>query len=171
MPPGAVHALLDAFKQGHQELAEKIQQSISVEDCDTGGIGGTLAGNALSLAAMKATLENVLTDEAYERSIPLATRFTEGVRQVIEEKALPWTVQQLGCRAEYWFREKAPRNGAEAAAAVDHELDRFMHLAALNRGILMTPFHNMALVSPLTTEADIDMHSRVFRESVELLLA
>ena len=153
-----------------EELAAKLKHSISVEDCDTGGIGGTLAGNALSLAAMKATLQNVLTEDAYKRNIPLAARFTEGVKQVIEEKKLPWSVQQLGCRAEYWFRETPPKNGGEAAAAADFELDRFMHLAALNRGILMTPFHNMALVSPATEEKDIDLHTEIFRDSVDLLL-
>jgi len=79
-------------------------------------------------------------------------------------------VQQLGCRAEYWFREKPARNGAEAVAAVDMDLDRYMHLAALNRGILMTPFHNMALISPQTTEEDIDYHTKVFREIVETLV-
>ncbi|MBX9686153.1 MAG: aspartate aminotransferase family protein [Candidatus Obscuribacterales bacterium] len=152
-----------------KELAERISASVSIEECDTGGIGGTLAGNALSLAAMKVTLEKVLTPDAYKRSIPLAKRFTDGVNAVIDEYALPWTVQQLGCRAEYWFKETPPRNGGEAAAAADYELDRFMHLAALNRGILMTPFHNMALVSPASTEADMDEHTRVFRESVKIL--
>ena len=143
--------------------------AIAIDESDTGGIGGTLAGNALSLAAMRATLESVLTDEAYAKTIPLARRFAEGVAGVIAEHGLPWHVQQLGCRAEYWFRPTPPRNGSEAAAAIDPELDRYMHLAALNRGILMTPFHNMALVSPATTEADIDLHTRVFRESVEAL--
>ena len=119
---------------------------------------------------MRATLESVLTDEAYARTIPLARRFAEGVSGVIAELGLPWHVAQLGCRAEYWFRATPPRNGSEAAAAIDPELDRYMHLAALNRGILMTPFHNMALVSPATTEADIDFHTRVFRESLDLLL-
>jgi glutamate-1-semialdehyde 2,1-aminomutase len=89
---------------------------------------------------------------------------------VIKEKELPWHVTQLGCRAEYWFCPKPPRNGAEAAAAIDGELDRYMHVAALNRGILMTPFHNMALISPETTAEDIDYHTQVFRESVEELL-
>jgi glutamate-1-semialdehyde 2,1-aminomutase len=153
-----------------EELAEKVKAGVSVEECDTGGIGGTLAGNALSIAAIKATLQSVLTEDAYKRSIPLATHFTEGVKRVIEEKGLPWSVQQLGCRAEYWFREVPPVNGGEAAQAADYELDRFMHLCALNRGILMTPFHNMALVSPYVTEADIDKHTDVFRQSVEILL-
>jgi len=152
------------------EIAERVQAQTVKEDADTGGIGGTLSGNALSLAAMRATLEHVLTPAAYDRMIPLAHRFVQGVSSVIKERSLPWNVQQLGCRAEYWFREEPARNGAEAAAAVDMELDRYMHLATLNRGILMTPFHNMALISPQTTEEDIDYHTKVFREIVEKLV-
>jgi glutamate-1-semialdehyde 2,1-aminomutase len=151
-------------------VAERIQASTPVEEADVGGIGGTLSGNALALAAIHATLQHVLTEEAYARTIPLAERFEAGVRSVIEEFELPWIVKRLGCRAEYWFRPTPPRNGTEAADAVDAELDRYMHLAALNRGILMTPFHNMALISPQTTEADIDTHTQVFRESVKALV-
>ncbi len=152
------------------EVAERVRESTSVADCDTSGIGGTLAGNALSLAAMRATLEEVLTADAYKRTIPLAGRFVEGVERVVAEHRLPWIVKQLGCRAEYWFRETPPKNGGEAAAAADFDLDRYMHLAALNRGVLMTPFHNMALISPVTTEADIDRHTEVFSESVRALI-
>jgi glutamate-1-semialdehyde 2,1-aminomutase len=151
-------------------VAERVRASIRVDESDTGGIGGTLAGNAMSLAAMRVTLERVLTAETYARTIPLAERFAEGVHAAIREFELPWCVTQLGCRAEYWFRETAPRNGSEAAASVDPELDRYMHLAALNRGILMTPFHNMALIGPDTTEADVDRHTEVFRDSLRPLL-
>jgi glutamate-1-semialdehyde 2,1-aminomutase len=161
--PGAVYGFSES-------VAARIQAQADQMDQDAGGIGGTLAGNALSLAAMRATLERVLTPEAYAHTLPLAERFEAGVQSVIAEKQLPWIVKRLGCRTEYWFRPRPPRNGAEAAAAVDAELDRYMHLAALNRGILMTPFHNMALISPPTTEADIDLHTQVFRESVEALL-
>lgn len=154
-----------------QEVADRIDSRIAIEDCDTGGIGGTLAGNCLSIAMMRATLEHVLTAENYERMIAVATRFTQGVETVIKEKRLPWIVKQLGGRAEYWFRETPPRNGSEAAQAGDFELERYMHLAALNRGVLMTPFHNMALMSPATTAQDVDKHTEVFRESVELLLS
>jgi glutamate-1-semialdehyde 2,1-aminomutase len=161
--PAAVYGL-------SAEVAERVRAATTAEAADTGGIGGTLAGNALSLAAMRATLERVLTEEAYARTIPLAERFVEGVAAVIAEHALPWHVTRLGCRAEYWFRATPPRNGSEAAAAIDADLDRYMHLAALNRGILMTPFHNMALVAPETVEADIDLHTRVFRECVESLV-
>jgi glutamate-1-semialdehyde 2,1-aminomutase len=145
------------------ELAERIEGRLVLEDIDVGGIGGTLAGNALSLAAIRATLEHVLTEEAFERMIALAERWTAGVDAGIAEAGLPWHVTQLGCRAEYLFGRDRPRNGSEAHAAGDFELERFMHLYALNRGILLTPFHNMALMSPATTEADVDLHTDVFR--------
>jgi len=151
-------------------VAERIRAEKDRIDQDAGGIGGTLAGNALALAAVRATLEQVLTDAAFAHTIPLAERFEAGVRAAIEEYGLPWNVTRLGCRAEYWFRPRPARNGAEAAAAIDHELDRFMHLWALNRRILLTPFHNMALIAPGTTEADIDEHTRVFREAVQALV-
>jgi len=151
-------------------VAERIQSQHARLDQDAGGIGGTLAGNALALSAVRATLETVLTDAAYARTIPLAERFAAGVRAVIDQFGLPWNVTRLGCRAEYWFRPQPARNGAEAAAAIDHDLDRFMHLWALNRGILLTPFHNMALIAPETTGADIDEHTRVFRAAVQELV-
>ena len=135
------------------------------------GIGGTLAGNALTLAAMRATLGEVLTDAAFARMIPLADRWADGVQSVIDANDLPWSVTRLGARAEYWFLPERPRDGGTAAAGVDHALDAFMHLFAINRGILLTPFHNMALISPSTTEADVDRHTEVFEEAVADLLA
>jgi glutamate-1-semialdehyde 2,1-aminomutase len=150
-------------------VAERVRADASVEESDTSGIGGTLAGNALSLAAMRATLEHVLTEAAYARTIPLARRWAEGVLGVIRESELPWNVTQLGCRAEYWFRREPARNGSEAWEAMDPELERYLHLAALNRGILLTPFHNMALLAPSVTESDVDRHTSVFRESVAAL--
>jgi len=153
-----------------QEVGERVLQRIKVEDCDTGGIGGTLAGNALSLAAMRATLEHVLTPAAFRHMIPLAEQFTSGVEAAIREFGVPWHVTRLGCRAEYLFTDQRPRNGAQAAAAMDFELERFMHLYALNRGVLLTPFHNMALMSPATTSSDVDQHTRIFREAVSELV-
>jgi glutamate-1-semialdehyde 2,1-aminomutase len=137
---------------------------------DTGGVGGTLAGNALSAAAMRATLEHVLTEEAFAHTVPLAERFAAGVEGVIAEHGLPWHVARLGCRAEYAFSAPPPRNGTEAHAAADHELERYLHLHALNRGVMITPFHNMALMSPATTEADVDRHTEVFTEGVAELM-
>ena len=152
------------------EVAQCILERQNLEDCDTGGIGGTLAGNALSLAAMRATLQKVLTKEAFGRMIPMAERWTEGVAKAIAEFDLPWTVTRLGCRAEYLFAPQAPRNGTEAHDAMDFELERFMHLYAMNRGILLTPFHNMALMSPVTSKEDIDQHTKVFRDAAKELV-
>ena len=152
-----------------EETAARVMTSLSHGPVDVGGVGGTLAGNALSLAAMRATLEHVLTEEAYAHTIPLATRFTDGVQRAIDKHQLDWYITQLGCRAEYGFQRERPRTGGEAAASMDHELDRLMHLYALNRGVLMTPFHNMALMSPATIQADVDTHSRVFAEALDEL--
>ena len=152
-----------------KEVADKIVEKTSLAESDTSGIGGTLAGNALSLAAMRVTLEHILTEQFYEHGISLAKYFTDGVQKVIEEYDLPWSIQQLGCRAEYWFCRTPPTNGGEAAASVDAELDHYMHLFALNRGVLMTPFHNMALICAATTTHDIDHHTSVFREAVASL--
>jgi glutamate-1-semialdehyde aminotransferase len=120
---------------------------------------------------MRATLENVLTEEAFERMIALGERWANGVKDAIDRHGLPWTIQRIGARAEYWFTPTTPRTGGEAAAADDHELARFTHLYALNRGILLTPFHNMALMSPATTEEDVDAHSEVFDEMCKELTA
>ncbi len=161
--PGAAYGFTE-------HVAKMISERQSLEDCDTGGIGGTLAGNALSLAAMRATLQKVLTKEAFDRMIPLAERWTAGVQKAIADFGIPWHVTRLGCRAEYLFAPKEPRNGTEAHDAMDFELERFMHLYAMNRGILLTPFHNMALMSPVTESEDVDRHSKVFRDAVRELI-
>jgi glutamate-1-semialdehyde 2,1-aminomutase len=153
-----------------QEVADRILAKQELENCDVGGIGGTLAGNALSLAAMRATLTKVLTEEAFKRMIPMAERWTVGVAKAIAEVELPWHVTRLGCRAEYLFSTDSPKNGAQAHAAMDFELERFLHLYAMNRGILLTPFHNMALMSPQTEQEDVDRHTKVFREAVRGLV-
>src|SRR5258706_7234578 len=163
---GGIPAAVYGFTE---EVSKAFADKLSINDADVGGIGGTLAGNALSIAAMKATLENVLTEEFYVKAINLQNRFTAGVEEVIKEFELPWIVKSLGNRSEYWFSSKPPKNGGEAHAAIDPELDRYLHLCALNRGILMTPFHNMALICPETTEADVDHHTSIFREAIRPL--
>lgn len=163
---GGVPAAVYGFTE---EVSQRFAARLNVDDADVGGIGGTLAGNALSIAAMKATLQDVLTEDFYNKAIALQECFTAGVESVIQEFELPWIVKRLGNRSEYWFRPIPPKNGGEAFAAIDHELDRYMHLFALNRGILMTPFHNMALISADTTQADVDYHTHVFREAVQSL--
>jgi glutamate-1-semialdehyde 2,1-aminomutase len=148
------------------EVAERLEAMLPADErADVGGIGGTVAANVLSLAATRATLAEVLTDDAFERMIALGERFEAGVADAIDRHRLPWHVTRLGCRVEYLFRPERPRNGSEAAAGGDPLLDRLIHLYALNRGILLTPFHNMALMSPATTEADVDRHTEVFAKA------
>ena len=152
------------------EIAEQLGPIIGSGAVDVSGVGGTLTGNALAVAAVRATLSSALRDEDFAHMIPLATSWTTGVQATIDRHGLPWHVQQLGGRAEYWFCPP-PRDGAAAAAAVDGELDAFMHLWAINRGILLTPFHNMALMSPFHTSADVEAHTEVFAAAVEALMS
>jgi glutamate-1-semialdehyde 2,1-aminomutase len=152
------------------ELAERILADPAADIQDTGGVGGTLAGNALSAAATRATLGEVLTDEAFDGMIAVATRFTAGVQSVLDSRYLPWTIVQLGARAEYRFCPEPPRTGGQSEAAADTELDEYLHLYMVNRGILMTPFHNMALMCPATTDADADAHTATFAAAADELL-
>jgi glutamate-1-semialdehyde 2,1-aminomutase len=138
---------------------------------DTGGVGGTLAGNPLSAAAMRATLTTTLDEAAFSHTVPLATRFADGVNAVIGRTGVPWNITQLGCRAEYQFLPEPARNGTEAYHSHDDDLERYLHVHALNRGLIITPFHNMALMAPATTEADVDLHTTLFGEAVQELLS
>jgi glutamate-1-semialdehyde 2,1-aminomutase len=149
-------------------VAAALTSPVKHDTIDTSGVGGTLTGNALAMAAVRATLSSALRDDDFAHMVPLATAWTEGVRATYTAAGLPWHVQQLGARAEYWFCPP-PRNGAQAAAGIDADLDRFMHLWAFNRGIVLTPFHNMALFSPHHTTADVDRHTEVFAAAVEEL--
>jgi glutamate-1-semialdehyde 2,1-aminomutase len=153
------------------ELAERIAAQEDADLEDTGGVGGTLAGNALSLAAARATLRDVLTDEAFERMVALRERFVEGAEAVLADHRMPWTIVSLGARCEYRFTPSPPRTGAESAAADDPELEEYLHLYLMNRGVLITPFHNMALMCPATTEEQVDRHTAVFAAAVSELAA
>ena len=146
-----------------QKIADDIARMVELEIIDTGGIGGTLAGNALSLASMRATLTQVLTQENFDHMIDLGTRWSDGVDAAIKEFDLQWTCNRLGARGEYMFGKTAPITGADANSAGDFELEQYIHLRMLNDGFLITPFHNMALMCPDTTAADVDAHTKAFR--------
>ncbi len=148
------------------DLAERIAAETEADYEDTGGVGGTLAGNALSLAAARATLGEVLTDEAFAGMVALRERFVAGVEDVLAAREVPWSIVSLGARAEYRFTASPPRTGQESALAQDVEIEDFLHLHLLNRGVLITPFHNMALMCPATTEADVDRHTEAFDEAL-----
>jgi glutamate-1-semialdehyde 2,1-aminomutase len=152
------------------EFAEKVLARTDLDLVDMGGVGGTLAGNPLSVAAMRATLEHVLTEEAFAKMIDLATYFTDGVNALFEKYDLPWAINQLGTRAEYRFAKPYPITGTAAYESADGELEDFLHLYLANRGILLTPFHNMALMCPTTTKADVDAHHDVFEAAISELV-
>ena len=152
-----------------QYVSDRVMERILDDGTDESGLGGTLSGNALAVAAMRATLEKVITKKNFAKMQPLAERFEKGVADVIDSHGVPWSVTRLGVRVEYHFMPRMPRNGAEADAAKDAELEKLLHLMALNRGILMTPFHNMALISPYTTKSDVDLHTEVFEDNVNAL--
>lgn len=151
------------------ELAERIEAMPGLDLVDMGGVGGTLAGNPVSVAAMRATLGEVLTDGAWPGMIALADRFGDAVQAIIDRRDLPWSVSRLGARVEYRFCRPAPRTGGESAAAADAELEDYLHTYLANRGVLLTPFHNMALMSPATGADDVDRHTEVFGAAIEEL--
>lgn len=153
------------------ELADRVWNDPDTDLVDTGGVGGTLAGNALSLAAARATLESVLTEEAYADMITLATAYNALVEELIRDYELPWSVAQLGARSEYRFVNPAPRNGTESYNATDTELEDYLHLFLINRGIYLTPFHNMALMCPATTPDDVALHLDILEAAVKDLTA
>jgi glutamate-1-semialdehyde 2,1-aminomutase len=148
------------------ELADRIAGQEDADYEDTGGVGGTLAGNALSLAAARATLGEVLTDDAFARMTALRERLAAGIDDTITRHGMPWSIVSLGARCEYRYTPEPPHTGAESAAAGDPALDEYLHLYLLNREVLITPFHNMALMCPATTEEQVDLVTRVFADAV-----
>ena len=153
------------------DIATRIEAHAEADLVDVGGVGGTLAGNVLSTAAMRATLGEVLTDSAFAHMIELATHYREGVERTLAATGVPWSIAQLGARAEYRFASPAPRNGSQSAAAHDDALEEYLHLFMSNRGVLMTPFHNMALMCPTTTRADVELHTELFARAVGNLVS
>ncbi len=156
-------------------LSEQLASSLldlvgdTADIVDVGGVGGTLAGNALSMAAARATLERVLTDEAFAGMCDLAQRLADRVERAIADHGRNWTVSRLGARTEYRFCAPAPANGTESARAEDIQLNEYMHLYMSNRGVLITPFHNMILTCPDTTSPDVDRHGDLFESALDEL--
>ncbi len=119
------------------------------------GIGTTLSGNLLAMAAMRATLETLLTDAVYAPMLTRSGELAAGLRGLIARHGLPWCVTQLGARCEFQFCPEPPRSGAAAEAAMDPALEALIHLSLLNRDVLITPFHNMLLCCPATGDDDV----------------
>jgi glutamate-1-semialdehyde 2,1-aminomutase len=133
------------------DLAARAEQAKREAPPGHSGIGTTLTGNMLAMAAMRAALTEVMTPAAYDHMLALAQGLADGLRQVIARHGLPWCVTQVGARTEFQFCPTPPTSGSEADRILDGELEHLIHLGLLNRGVMITPFHNMMLVCPQTT--------------------
>ena len=150
-------------------LAKRVEQAKRQAPPGHSGVGTTLTANMLSMAAMRANLGEVMTDQAYAQMFALADQLAAGLRAVIARRQLPWCVTQVGARTEFQFISHAPKNGSEAELILDSELEQIIHLFLLNRGILITPFHNMMLVCPQTRGEDIAAFLQIFDECLQQL--
>ncbi len=152
-----------------QEIAERLwavlpKSNPAIRQSSHAGMGGTLAGNALAVAAIRATFEHALTEEGYRTMRHVSARIAEDVGHAIAEFDVPWHVTNLGGRVEYMFSPNVPRNGTEASAARDGALETLLHVYFLNEGVMLTPFHNMVLFCPASLDDDAAIHDRVFRK-------
>ena len=144
------------------EVARRVEQAKRAAPPGHSGVGTTLSANMFAMAAMRANLEQVMTEQAYAHMFALAAQLADGLRAAIARHGLPWCVTRVGARSEFQFGATAPRNGSEAGAMLDGELEQIIHLYLLNRGLLITPFHNMLLVCPQTTADDVARLLAVF---------
>ena len=144
------------------EVAQRARAAKEAAPAGHSGIGTTLSGNMLTMALLAANLTEVATPAAFDTMIARQTQLATGMQSLIAQYRLPWSVTQLGARSEFQFCAHSPKNGSEAERAMDDELERAVHLYLLNRGIMITPFHNMTLVCPATTEAQIERYLDVF---------
>jgi len=152
-----------------EELARRVEQAKRSAPPGHSGVGTTLSANMFAMAAMRANLEQVMTEDAYQHMFALAAQLAEGLRAVIARHKLPWCVTQIGARTEFQFTPTAPQNGTQAQAILDGELEQIIHLYLLNRGLLITPFHNMLLVCPSTGKSDIKLLLVAFENCIKQL--
>jgi glutamate-1-semialdehyde 2,1-aminomutase len=138
------------------EIAERMHRAEAAAGPGYSGIGTTLSGNALQLHCMRANLSEVMTETNYAHMLRLSERLARSVEAEIARRSVPWHVSNVGARAEFVCAPTRPKNGTEAKAAMQPKLELAVHLFLLNHGVLIAPFHNMTLVSPATTEAQVD---------------
>jgi glutamate-1-semialdehyde 2,1-aminomutase len=166
--PAAVFGLSPAMAERVWQVLPKVPPT--VRQSAHAGFGGTLAGNALTVAVMRAVLSQVLTADAYERMLALAERLQRGVNASIAARGLPWHAARVGARVETLLAPDVPRDAADVRRHRDPELEALLHLYLVNRGVLITPFHNMMLCGPGTTAADVERHNAAFDELLAELM-
>lgn len=152
------------------EVAERMEQCREAGEKGHSGIGTTLSANALALAAMRACLTEVMTPAAYDHMLPLAEQLAASLREVIGRNGLDWHVAHVGSRGEFICDSTPARNGTEARAKMHGALEHALHLFLINRGVLIAPFHNMTLVSPATTQAQVARLAEVLDDCLKTLI-
>jgi len=162
--PCAVYGFTD-------EIAKRMAALNASRPAGHSGIGTTLSANALAITAMHAMLGQVITRDAYADMLAMADRLVAQLNGVIGTHALDWHVSHVGARVELVCSAIPPRNGSEARAVMDHALESTIHLYLANRGILLAPFHNMMLVSPVTQAAQVDRLAAELNSALTELLA
>ncbi|MDY0329199.1 MAG: aspartate aminotransferase family protein [Thiomonas sp.] len=153
------------------EVGARMQAAKAAAAPGHSGIGTTLSAGLLTLRLMRAMLSEVMTEAAYAHMFAVAQQVADGLEGVIASHGLRWTVTRIGARCEVQFAPQRPRNGSEARAAFDHALEPALQLALLNRGVLLTPFHNMLLASPAHTAADVEALIGAFDDALTALQA
>ena len=151
------------------QMAARMQAAKDSAPTGHSGIGTTLSGNMMTLAAIHATLTEVATEDAYTHMLALADLLEQQLIESLKAHHLPWNISRMGARLELQFCKKPPSNAAEARAAQNDELESAIHLYLVNRGVLLTPFHNMMLICPATTDADVDKLVQVFNDCLKEL--
>jgi len=155
-----------------REVGERINAAFGRKGVsDPMGVGGTLSANAFAIAAMRATLRHVATPEAFERMFAGQERLSDGLDGVLERHGIPWSITRSGARCELQFMPERPRNGTEAKNHFDWQLVYYTHQYLANRGVLITPFHNMMLVPPMATDADIDRLVQIWNDCLAEMAA
>ena len=152
------------------DMAKKMQAAKDSAPPGHSGIGTTLSGNMMTLAAIHATLTETATEAAYRHMLDLASTLEKQLTASIKVHNLPWNISRMGARLELQFCAAAPTNAAEARSAQNDTVEGAIHLYLLNRGVLLTPFHNMMLVCPATTEADLNRLVTTFNDCLALLV-
>lgn len=137
-------------------VAERISKFLETRPPGHSGIGTTLSGSKIQLALMRTVLETYFTREAFAPLIALAKKLEKGLSDVIIKHGVPWHVARVGARVEFMCTSQRPRNGGEAAAVIHRPVDMAVHHYLLNRGMIITPFHNMMLICPSTTGAHVN---------------
>ncbi|HSX94735.1 MAG TPA: aspartate aminotransferase family protein [Hydrogenophaga sp.] len=155
--PCAVYGVTTALAQRMVRAKEAAPEGHS-------GIGTTLSGNALTMAALEAALTHLHTEANYAHMLAIAALLQDGLVKRLRAAGRPWTVTRLGARLELQFMPRTPRHAQDVRALAQGELESLTHLFMLNRGVLLTPFHNMMLASPATTPADVEHLLAAFDE-------